>query len=242
MKPVAIFQHTEVGAPGSIERILMRLGIPYERIAIVHGQAVPLDARHFSGLVFMGGYMSVHDDLPWIGKELALIQQAVALDIPVIGHCLGSQLLAAALGASVTKAKQSEIGWNSLQFHDSSAAKDWLGELAGQEALTFQWHGDTFSIPEGADHLASSAFCENQMFVLNGKHVGIQSHLEMTPGLVQLSVQRNGAQLQRQEELGNQACSPFADVLQQLEARTKLMEQTLSTIYARWSQGLVHTD
>ncbi|MFN3734323.1 type 1 glutamine amidotransferase [Comamonas testosteroni] len=242
MKPVAIFQHTEVGAPGSIERILVSLGVPYERVSIVHGQAVPKDARRFSGLIFMGGYMSVHDDLPWIAQELHLIQQAVALGIPVIGHCLGSQLVATALGACVTKAKRPEIGWNSLQFHHTPAAQDWLGSLAGQEALTFQWHGDTFAIPEGADHIASSPFCDNQMFVLQGKHVGIQSHLEMTPELVQLSVARNGAQLLHQEALSNPACSPFADVLQQLETRTALMEQTLKSIYARWVEGLVHTD
>lgn len=242
MKPVAIVQHTEVGAPGSIEQILVNLGVPFERISIVHGQAVPEDARNFSGLVFMGGYMSVHDDLPWIAQELRLIKQAVALGIPVIGHCLGSQLVATALGASVTKAKQPEIGWSQLQFHDTPEAQDWLGPLAGQQALTFQWHGDTFAIPEGAEHIASSPFCDNQMFVLEGKHVGIQSHLEMTPELVHLSIERNGMQLLRQEALGNPACSPSADVLTQLEARTASMERTLSTVYARWVQGLVHTD
>ena len=238
MKPVAIFQHTEVGAPGSIERILQRLQVPSQRIAVVDGAPVPTDASLYSGLVFMGGYMSVHDDLPWIAQELALIRRAVAQGIPVMGHCLGSQLVATALGAPVVKAPRSEIGWNALNFHDTPAARDWLGPLAGQQALTFQWHGDTFGIPEGAEHVASSPFCENQMFVFDGRHVGIQSHLEMTPELVQLSVERNGAQLLRQEALGNPACSPSSQVLQQLQERTSAMEHTLQTIYARWVQGL----
>lgn len=239
MKPVAIFQHTEVGAPGSIEHILAQLGVPTVRIRIVEGEVVPEDASQFAGLVFMGGYMSVNDDLPWIDQELSLIRQAVARDIPVMGHCLGSQLVAKSMGASVRQAVRSEIGWNQLQFLSTPLAREWLGGLAGQSALTFQWHGDTFEIPQGAVHCASSLFCENQMFILNGKHVGIQSHLEMTPDLVRLSVQRNGAQLARQEALNNPACSPFADVLEDLELRTATMERTLHGIYQRWVLGLV---
>lgn len=239
VKPVAIFQHTEVGAPGSIESILAELGVPSVRIRVVDGQAVPTDASAFAGLVLMGGYMSVHDDLPWIAQELALIQQAVALGIPVIGHCLGSQLIAKALGAAVTKNERPEIGWNGIEFAATPAAQDWLGDLAGQQVLTFQWHGDTFALPAGAQLLASSPWCAHQMYVLDGRHVGIQSHLEMTPELVELSMQRNGAQLRRQEALGNPACSPGDQLLQGLPERTGAMRQTLTAIYTRWVQGLV---
>lgn len=234
---MAIFQHTEVGAPGSIDAILRDLGVPTQRIHVGRGQAVPTDASAYAGLVFMGGYMSVHDDLPWIAQELALIRQAVALGIPVMGHCLGSQLVATALGAHVTRAPTPEMGWNHIQFDDSAAARAWLGDLAGQEVLTFQWHGDTFSIPPGAQHWARSAHCAHQMFVLDGKHVGIQSHLEMTPELVALSVARNGHQLQAQEVQANPACSPWAEVLHALPARTAAMQRTLHHIYARWVQG-----
>lgn len=239
MKPVAIFQHTEVGAPGSIAEILGALGVPVAHVNVGQGQAVPGDASAYAGLVLMGGYMGVHDDLPWMAQELALVRQAVAQGIPVMGHCLGSQMVATALGAHVTRAPTPEMGWNTIRFANTPAAQAWLGPLAGQEVRTFQWHGDTFSIPPGAEHWASSAHCAHQMFVLDGKHVGIQSHLEMTPELVALSVARNGHQLQAQAALGNPACSAWDDVLHDLPARTAAMQRTLHHIYARWAQGLV---
>ena len=103
MKPVALIQHTEVGAPGSIPQLLQELGVPVQLVRVVDGEAIPADAGQFAGLALLGGYMGVHDDLPWIAEELRLIRQADSLRIPVIGHCLGSQLLATALGAEVTR-------------------------------------------------------------------------------------------------------------------------------------------
>ena len=238
MKPVGIFQHTEVGAPGSIPELLAELGVPTRVLRILDGAAVPQDPREFSGLVFMGGYMSVHDELPWIAQELALIRRAVALRIPVIGHCLGSQLLATALGADVTANALPEIGWSQLRTAPGALAQEWFGQPAGQPLLTFQWHGDTFAIPPGAERIASSAHCANQAFVADGRHLAIQSHLEMTPELVVLSVARNGAQMERQQAAGNPACSPRAEVLDDLGARTETMRASLRRLYQRWVQGL----
>ncbi|MCD2512581.1 type 1 glutamine amidotransferase [Comamonas endophytica] len=238
MKPVGIFQHTEVGAPGSIPGLLAELGVPARVLRIVDGEAVPQDPQASSGLVFMGGYMAVHDDLPWIAQELALIRRAVALGIPVIGHCLGSQLLATALGAEVTRAERSEIGWSRIGVAPGALAQEWFGQPAGEQLLTFQWHGDTFGIPPGAERIAGSAHCPNQAFVADGRHLAIQSHLEMTPALVALSVERNGAQMERQEAAGNPACSPRAEVLDDLDARTAEMRATLKRLYERWIQGL----
>lgn len=238
MKPVAIIQHTEVGAPGSIPQLLAELGVPTQLVRIVDGEAVPADASAFSGIVLMGGYMSVHDELPWIAEELALIRAADAQNIPVIGHCLGSQLLATALGADVTRNERPEIGWNQFDVPDSALARDWFGAQAASSVLTFQWHGDTFAIPAGAERIASSAWCANQAFVARDLHLGIQSHLEMTPELVQLSVERNGHQLQKQQAAGNPACSPFEEVLSDLPTRTQQMRGTLRQLYSRWVQGL----
>jgi GMP synthase-like glutamine amidotransferase len=238
MKPVGIFQHTEVGAPGNIPELLAELGIATRVLRILDGEPVPQDPQVFSGLVFMGGYMSVHDDLPWIAQELALIRRAVALGIPVIGHCLGSQLLATALGAEVTRAERSEIGWSQIRLEPTALAQEWFGQPAGQALLTFQWHGDTFGIPPGAERIARSAHCSNQAFVADGRHLAIQSHLEMTPHLVALSVERNGAQMERQEAAGNPACSPRAEVLYDLAARTDEMRASLKGLYQRWIQGL----
>ena len=164
MKPIAVFQHTVVGAPGAVVPILQALGREVRLVRIVAGEPVPTDPSAFSGLVFMGGYMGVHDDYPWIAQELALIRAADAQAIPVAGHCLGSQLVALALGGSVANHVQPEIGWQPLQTTDTSVARDWWGPWAGQTLETFQWHGDTFTPPPAALQIARSSQCEHQAF------------------------------------------------------------------------------
>lgn len=237
MKPIAVFQHTEVGAPGAVVPILEALGREVALVRIVDGDAVPAEACAFGGLVFMGGYMSVHDPLPWIAQELALIRDADAHGIPVAGHCLGSQLVALALGGEVRPHDRPEIGWCEITAEASGTARDWWGEHAGQVLQTFQWHGDTFEPPAGAVPLARGLHCGNQAFVVRGLHLLVQSHLEMTPALVELSVQRNGHQLARQNALGNPAASDFDDILQDLPRRTRQMHALLHRLYARWTAG-----
>ncbi|HWI14667.1 MAG TPA: energy transducer TonB [Burkholderiales bacterium] len=103
MKPVAIFRHLATEGPGYFATYLERHDVPWELVSIDAGDAVPSDPRTYSGLCFMGGPMSVNDDLPWIRDELELIRRAVDADVPVIGHCLGGQLMAKALGGVVTR-------------------------------------------------------------------------------------------------------------------------------------------
>lgn len=236
MKPIAVFQHTEVGAPGTVVPILEALGCDVQVIKIVDGEAVPQDASGFGGIVFMGGYMSAHDDLPWIPLELALIRDADARGLPLAGHCLGSQLLALALGGKVVRHTMPEIGWQPLQTEDSAVAREWWGEFAGAEVQTFQWHADTFQPPPGAVHIARSRYCDNQACVLDDRHLMLQSHLEMTPALVEISMERNGQQLRRQHALGNPAVSDPDDLMNDLEARTASMRAILARLYARWIQ------
>lgn len=236
-KPIAVFQHTEVGAPGTVVPILEALGREVQVVRIVDGEAVPADASAFGGLVFMGGYMSVHDPLPWIPQELALIRDADARGIPVAGHCLGSQLVALALGGTVRQHTQPEIGWCTIDAEADETARDWWGDAAGRPLQTFQWHGDAFDPPAGAARIAGGAYCGNQAFVVNGRHLLVQSHLEMTPALVALSVERNGEQLRRQNALGNPAASAYDDVLNDLPERSARMRALLERLYARWVQG-----
>lgn len=125
--------------------------------------------------------MSVNDDLPWINPVLALIRSAVASDVPVIGHCLGGQLMAKALGGTVTRNPVKEIGWGRVDRLPGDASRRWLGNASWFDS--FHWHGETFSLPTGAERIASSAYCANQMFTL-GKHLGMQCHVEMTPELI----------------------------------------------------------
>lgn len=237
MKPIAVFQHTEVGAPGTIVPILQGLGREPRLIRVVDGEPVPTDPSAFAGLVFMGGYMGVHDDFPWIAPELALIRAAASRGLPIAGHCLGSQLLAQALGGSVARLERPEIGWQPLQTGDDPVARDWWGDYAGREVQTFQWHGDYFQPPPGAVRIARSRYCDSQAHVLDDRHLLLQSHLEMTPPLVELSMARNGEQLFRQHAAGNPATSEPADLLNDLAARTAQMEQVLARLYRRWVAG-----
>ena len=111
MLPVAIFRHAPVEGPGYFAIFLEQHGIPWRLIAIDAGETVPVTVDGFSGLCFMGGPMSVNDPLPWIEPVCALIRNAVARDVPVVGHCLGGQLMSKALGGEVTRNPVREIGW-----------------------------------------------------------------------------------------------------------------------------------
>ncbi|MEC5386371.1 type 1 glutamine amidotransferase [Uliginosibacterium sp. H3] len=185
MKPVAVFQHCHNVQPGHFASFLDAHQIPWQLIAVDRGDPVPASIDAFSGLCFMGGPMSVNDSLPWIPQELALIRQAIAADMPVIGHCLGGQLMSLALGGEVTRNPVKEIGWGAVQATDTSAARHWLGTTQAFDA--YQWHGETFSLPEGAVRILGGEYCANQAYVLgpgDGIHLGMQFHIEMTEALI----------------------------------------------------------
>ena len=194
---------------------------------------MPRDPRNFSGLCFMGGPMSVNDELPWIAPALELIREAVRKDVPVIGHCLGGQLMSKALGGVVRANPYKEIGWGEVRVADNGVAREWLGELQAFE--TFQWHGETFSIPPGATRVLENAHCENQAFAL-GKHLGLQCHVEMTQDLVALWV-RGGA-----EEIRAGAASPAVqspeDIATDIVGRLQRLHQVADRLYDKWTENL----
>jgi GMP synthase-like glutamine amidotransferase len=127
MQPVAIFRHSPTEGPGYFAIFLEQQGIPWQLIAIDEGAPVPATAEGYAGLCFMGGPMSVNDPLPWVEPVCELIRDAVAKDVPVIGHCLGGQLMSKALGGEVTKNPVKEIGWSKAGGEDNPVARHWLG-------------------------------------------------------------------------------------------------------------------
>lgn len=186
MKPIAIFRHAENEEPGYFATFLDQRSIPWRLIAIDRGAIVPECAKAFSGLCFMGGPMSVNDPLPWIEAVCALIRHAAADNIPVIGHCLGGQLMSKAFGGMITRSPVNEIGWGNACAEGHACARHWLGnslDETGGSATVFQWHGETFSIPPGAQRILTNPFCANQMFAL-GSHLAMQCHVEMTPEMI----------------------------------------------------------
>jgi len=233
MKPVSIVRHAASEGPGHFATFLEARSIPWQLVAIDAGDPVPKSVARFSGLALMGGPMSVNDDLPWIAPVIELIRDAVRRGLPVLGHCLGAQLMAKAFGAAVGPAPVKEIGWGRVEVADNAVAREWFGELQSFEA--FHWHGETFSIPPGATRVLGSALCANQGFAL-GKHFGLQCHVEMTAAMV-----RSWCELGH-DEIEASASSPAVQGPEQmqrdLERRIEALHGPADALYGRWTERL----
>jgi GMP synthase-like glutamine amidotransferase len=233
MKPVAIFRASRSEGPAYFATYLERRSIPLQLIALDEGAPVPRDPRGFSGLCFMGGPMSVNDELPWIAPALELIREAVRKDIPVIGHCLGGQLMSRAFGGTVGANPCKEIGWGEVRAADNGVAREWLGDVQAFE--TFQWHGETFSIPPGATRILENSHCRNQAFVL-GKHLGLQCHVEMTEDLIKVWI-RGGADEIR-EASGSPAVQSPEEMTADIEGRLDRLHEVANLLYDKWTESL----
>ena len=233
MKPIAIFRHAKSEGPGHFALFLNQHCIPWKMIHIDEGEAVPADASAFNGIVFMGGPISVNDDLPWIPQVLALIRDAHAKDIPLLGHCLGGQLISKALGGVVIKNPVQEIGWGQVTVADNEVARHWFGDIKKFEA--FHWHGETFSLPQGAVPLLSSMHCANQAFVL-GKHVAMQCHIEMVGHMIE-DWSEIGA-----NEIVSAGSSPAVQTAELMheQAHEKLpqLHRVAEHLYRQWIHGI----
>jgi len=233
MKPVAIFRHYPTEGPGYFATFLDERGIPWVLVKIDENAAVPTSATQFGGLVFMGGPMSVNDDLPWIAPLLALIREARDRDIPLLGHCLGGQLISKALGGVVGKNPVKEIGWGEVQATDSEIARAWLGEVGAFES--FHWHGETFTLPPGATRIMSSRYCENQAWVF-GKHLALQCHVEMTADMVQTWCAQGAKEI---ADNPGSSVQTAAAMQADLARRVKTLNRVAERIYQRWIKGVV---
>lgn len=237
MKSVAIFRFSPIEGPGYFATFLDNNHIPWQLICIDQGESLPVNINPFSGLVLMGGPMSVNDSLPWIEPLLALIEQAVAHEVPVLGHCLGGQLMSKALGGIVEVSPIKELGWGKVSVADNPVAREWLGDL--KEFESFHWHGETFSLPAGAALLLSSDYCQNQAFAL-GIHLGMQCHVEMTEEMVRNWSKVNAA------EIAQNLTSPAvqsADAMQtNLKFRVSILNTIADRLYSKWISTLKTED
>lgn len=233
MKPVAIFRYARSDEPGHFAIFLSRRGIPWTLFTLDTGVSVPASAQAFSGIGMMGGPMSVNDNLPWISSMLALIREAHERDVPMIGHCLGGQLIAKALGEQVTRSPAIEVGWHDLRADDAALAREWFGD--GPRYTAFQWHVESFEIPRGATRVLTNDGCPNQAYVL-GKHLGMQCHIEITREILAAWL-RNGA-----EEVAAYKVPTVqtpAEMERDLDARLQALNALADHAYTRWIEGLV---
>lgn len=233
MKPVAIFRHTATEGPGYLASFLDERQIPWKLIRIDAGDTVPQIASAYAGLVFMGGPMSVNDDLPWIPKVEALIRDAYVKDIPLLGHCLGGQLISSALGGAVSRNPVKEIGWGEVTVSDNAAARAWFGDIKKFHA--FHWHGETFKLPHDAVHLLSSAHCINQAWAI-GKHLALQCHVEMTAAMIAAWCEVGADEVEANKT--SPAVQAVGEMQQQANGKLPLLQSVAVRLYSQWVKGL----
>ncbi len=176
---IFILKHAKVEGPEYILDLIKRKKYKYKIINIFKNEKLP-SMNSFDGLVLMGGPMGIYeeDKYPWLIKEKLFIKNAIKKEKKILGICLGAQLLAECLGGKVTKNKYKEIGWYPVWLTEE-AKKHFIFKYLPDKFITLHWHGDTFSIPEGAQRLAWSKACNNQAFISGSNLLGLQFHPEI---------------------------------------------------------------
>lgn len=205
MAKIAVFQHVAYEILGTLHPLLKDQGFRIRYVNFGRHDYKMIDMRKYDGLVVLGGPMGVYeaDRFPHLKEELAAIQLALELKKPVLGICLGSQLLAAALGAKVYAAGVKEIGWHDVSMTEEGA-KDPVFKYFKPTENIFQWHGDTFDLPPGAVHLAGSKLFPHQAYRFGDHTYGLQFHLEVDEPMI-LRWLRVPGNVQELEPLGGDA-------------------------------------
>jgi GMP synthase-like glutamine amidotransferase len=231
MKPLHILRHHPKEGPGYLAEVLDNLAIPYKLFAIDQGDTVPHRLDDTSGLVFMGGPMSVNDPLPWIADELKLIRDAAEKNIPLLGHCLGGQLISKALGGEVAPMGRKEIGWFDVEQLNSTS--EWLADVP-QRFSAFHWHGERFTLPEGACLLLKSDICDHQAYIINNNILAMQCHIEMTAPMINAWCIENSNEL-LSDDPGIQSTEKMN---REIHSRISQLQQVADTIYKKWLQHI----
>jgi GMP synthase-like glutamine amidotransferase len=177
--------HAPQETSGLIGDIIKELGLPFKDVHLYDGEGLPRFTSDLQGLVVMGGPMSVNDltQYPFLLPEIQLIERLLAADKPVLGICLGAQLIARALGSRVYPNHVKELGWHPVQFLEAADHDPFLFR-APRELEVLHWHGETFDLPKGAQLMARSSRCENQAFRWGRNAYGFQFHFEVTPAML----------------------------------------------------------
>jgi len=189
VKKVLFIQHGDVDKPGLLADALSAEGVELEIRHPYLGEEIPVDLEGFDALALGGGGQSAYQvaEFPYLEKECELVRKAILADKPVLGLCLGAQLIAKALGADVYRAEQKELGFFPVTMSVSAVSDPLLSAWPSPISPT-HWHGDVFDLPAGAECMASSALTQNQAFRYGRATYAFQFHLEMTPALFQVLV------------------------------------------------------
>ena len=207
-----IFQHVEFEGPALIGDWARKFNHDMSTTRFFAGDPLP-EQGSFDMLIVMGGPMGVHDtrQYPWLEEEVAFLQKILSGSTPILGICLGAQLLAKALNAKVFRGKHQEIGWLPVELYQKNFPPE-LHRFLPTDPVVFHWHGDTFDLPADSKALASSAATPNQAFLHGDRVIGLQFHLETTKESITSLVDNCG------EELGD---GPYVQTAAQMLADTE---------------------
>ncbi len=242
LQPVLILQHMLDDHPAYLATWLQARGIAFDLRNTALGQDFPADLSGHSALASLGGVMSANDELPSLRQAEHLIREAARLGKPMLGHCLGGQLMAKALGGRVVASPLPEVGWQPMQIENTPLAQAWLGvESPAQawrdQATVFHWHYEAFELPPGAQLLARSAACPHQAFAIGPHSLAMQFHVEVDAAkLAQWAAALDG----EYERAHRQNPSTVQSPAQMRDGATTLLaaqQRLADRIYARWWQG-----
>lgn len=229
MKPVLILQHQTPEYPAYLATWLNKNNISF---VSYNGEVdnFPSSIERYSALAVMGGAMSANDQLVTNRQAEILILQAILKDVPVIGHCLGGQLMARALGGTISKSLKPEIGWQPIKYKSSTETIAWFGTNPTDTVI--HWHYDMFSIPEGANVLASSEACPNQAFSF-GKHLAMQFHIEIDE-LKAIAWANDEDSQWKSSQLIYDTVQTKEQIIDGIKVHIEKHQKTADNIYKRW--------
>ena len=239
---VLVLQHLRDDGPGYLGQWLDAKGISWHVFCADAGEAYPASVGAYQAMAVLGGEWSANDDRPSLRHAEVLMREADALGVPIVGHCLGGQLMARAFGGKVERAAQPEIGWMPLQTTGSAAARYWFGEdaaAAGSGNATgahtlYQWHRDSFvTLPPGAELIAYSPACPHQAFAI-GPHLGMQFHIEITAEKIGLWMTEPGASFSHLVERWPNSVQSLDAMAAASEVRLANSHALADQIYGAW--------
>lgn len=185
MRKILVFQHVANEILGTLNPALKQQGLNIRYVNFERDPNATLSIDRYNGLIVLGGHMGVYeaDQYTHIKTEMKLIEEAIKKDVPILGICLGAQILAHVLGSEVRKAPEKEMGWYDIEITPAGEKSTLLSHFNKTEKI-FQMHGDTFDIPKSCEHLAQSKICPAQAFSYGSKVFGLQFHLEVDEAMI----------------------------------------------------------
>ncbi len=233
MATVLVFQHAAPETLGVIADALDDRGLKTKYVHSFLEEPTPASMDEFDALIIMGGPMGVYDQgrMPFLKAEMKLIEQALKAKKPILGICLGSQMLASVLGSNIVRRKEREIGWHRVRLSEQGIFDPLLKSIE-PEFMAFHWHRDIFDLPQGAVSLVSSDMTEHQAFRSGDNAYGFLCHMEITENMIREMIRSFS------NELDEERMDPATLMEQGLQYHPPL-ERIGKELFGRWAELLI---